>query len=363
MRFSDRFRRSLIVALIVVAWGACRSTVAFEVDVSYVANRTWGGFGTDFSPAWSGATKKVDWVLENRPSYGSNVMIWNSLGYGQLDYQPYVYKPIELLHSSRGVTADAVASVDQVTASSDFGPSKSGAGEWRETGARFAEVTDAVGTLLATGEAIGEQQSSLSDVAASVQGRINSRALVQSSLLGRADASAVGESSFSAQYAVREQASFFLGGVLAGVGLVDLSVKLTNQVGDVVFELSPTSGSQGKAWEFEVSGQLSPGTYDLSLSALADSLVERSRSIDLGGSGEFQFDFSATPLTEKSPFVGWIPAPPPIVIELDASGLKPADIQLEYAGNLVPEPASASLALASVVSLLVWRRGANRRIR
>jgi hypothetical protein len=152
---SSIFAKSFAAALAVVASVTSMANLhAFEVTSKAQLQESWTGFGDDFNPTWSGVTKKVNWTLPKPANYGS---------YGSLEIRmagwgggyDFDYKPIELLWSSRSVDYSAEAAIDEVVASDAYDPESRLSGPWSSANARYGEVTDLKGTLLANGSTIG----------------------------------------------------------------------------------------------------------------------------------------------------------------------------------------------------------------
>lgn len=332
---------------------------AFEVNSKSLLTESWDGFDDDYQPDWVGSTKKVSWTLPKAPSYSGSaagILMVNGVLWG--DFKPFVYKPIELSSSSRRVEATAKSSVQDVFTNESYDPGVSSGGVWGDLVARYAEVTDNKGTPLARGSAIGEQRSDLKDDSFFVEGRVSAGAIVESSQLGIAGASAIGKSRLSARYAVREPVNFSLSGTLSGLGALSLDFSLTKDYGESVYQLSPMLSKNGKSWSFDLAGQLEPGSYDFTVSAATDAALGRGTPLDLGGEGEFEVSFAATPV---NPY-----APPPV-----APPTSNQDFILIYAGSaetidsvpaasteanlLVPEPQTCAMLLLGM-TLLGLRR-------
>jgi hypothetical protein len=293
--------KSFVAALAIVA--AVTSTAklhAFEVTSQAQVQESWTGFGDDFNPTWSGVTKKVNWTLPKPASYGSygSVLMVSIAGWG--GGYDFDYKPIELLWSKRGVAYSAEAAIDQVVASVADDPGMASAGPWSSVDARYGEVTDLKGTLLANGSAIGTQWSDVKEDSLMAQGRVSASAIMESSVLNRGRARAAGKSQLEAAYRINEPANFSLTGMLAGGGDLSLDVELVDDAGNAVYKLSPTVSEVGGAWKFDLQGTLDAGSYTLSVSANAAARMGGHQSSSLGGEGEYEINFSATPVT---PFV------------------------------------------------------------
>lgn len=65
--------------------------------------------------------------------------------------------------------------------------------------------------------------------------------------------------------------------------------------------MSRTLSKDGKSWSFDLAGQLDPGSYDFSISASTDAALGRGTQLDLGGEGEFEVSFAATPVNPYTP--------------------------------------------------------------
>lgn len=292
--------KSFVAALAIVA--AVTSTAklhAFEVTSQAQVQESWTGFGDDFNPTWSGVTKKVNWTLPkpaSYASYGSLVISTGGWG-GGYDFD---YKPIELLWSSRSVDYSAEAAIDQVVASVADDPETAQSGRWSSFDARYGEVTDLKGTLLANGSALATQWSDVKTDSLTAEGRVSASAIMESSVLNRGRARASGKSQLEAAYRINEPANFSLTGMLAGGGDLSLDVELVDDAGNAVYKLSPTVSEVGGAWKFDLQGTLDAGSYTLSVSADVAARMGGYQSSSLGGEGEYEINFSATPVT---PFV------------------------------------------------------------
>jgi hypothetical protein len=289
-----------VAALSIV--GAVTSTAklhAFEVTSKSQVQESWTGFGDDFNPTWSGVTKKVNWTLPKPASYGS----YGSLVISIADWggiYDFEYKPIELLWSNRSVDYSAEAAIDEVVASDAYDPESSQSGPWSSSHARYGEVTDLRGTLLANGSTIGTQWSDVKEASLTAEGRVSASAIMESSVLNRGRARAASKSQLEATYRINEPANFSLTGMLAGGGDLSLDFELVDDAGNAVYKLSPTVSEVGGAWKFDLQGTLDAGTYTLSVSADVAARMGGYQSTHLGGEGEYEVNFSATPVT---PFV------------------------------------------------------------
>ncbi|MBL9165601.1 MAG: PEP-CTERM sorting domain-containing protein [Planctomycetaceae bacterium] len=353
--------RSFIAALAIVAAATSAARLhAFEVTSKAQGQESWTGFGDDFNPTWSGVTKKVNWTLPkpaNYGSYGSILMVSTAGWGGAYDFE---YKPIELLWSKRSVDYSAEAAIDQVVASDAYDPESSQSGPWSSSNARYGEVTDLKGTLLANGSTIGTQWSDVKETSLTAEGRVGASVIMESSMLNRGRARAAGKSQLEAAYRMNEPANFSLTGMLAGEGDLSLDFELVDDAGNAVYKLSPTVSEVGGAWKFDLQGTLDAGTYTLSVSADVAARMGGYQSTHLGGEGEYEINFSATPVT---PFV---PREKPQwqkdIEKLHAgfSGLlwsnevTPPAVEVYQA--TVPEPASLSLLACGLTAFMLTRK-------
>jgi hypothetical protein len=292
--------KSFAVAFAIVA--AVISTAklhAFEVTSKAQVQESWTGFDGDFNPMWSGVTKKVNWTLPKPASYASYGSLVVSIAGWRGGYD-FDYKPIELLWSKRGIAYSAEAAIDQVVASVADDPGMASAGPWSSANARYGEVTDLKGTLLANGSTIGTQWSDIKEASLTAEGRVSASAIMESSMLNRGRARASSKSQLEAAYRINEPANFSLTGMLAGGGDLSLDFELVDDAGNAVYKLSPTVSEVGGAWKFDLQGTLDAGSYTLSVSANAAARMGGYQSSGLGGEGEYEINFSATPVT---PFV------------------------------------------------------------
>jgi hypothetical protein len=292
--------KSFAAALAIVA--AVTSTTklyAFDVTSKTQVQESWTGFEDDFNPAWSGVTKKVNWTLPKPANYSSGGSIMFSMvnWAGHYDFE---YKPIELLWSNRSVDYSAEAAIDEVVASDAYEPASRRSGPWSSANARYGEVTDLKGTLLANGSTIGTQWSDIKEASLTAEGRVSASAIMESSMLNRGRARAASKSQLEAAYRINEPANFSLTGMLAGGGDLSLDFELVDDAGIAVYKLSPTVSEVGGAWKFDLQGTLDAGSYTLSVSANAAARMGGYQSSSLGGEGEYEINFSATPVT---PFV------------------------------------------------------------
>lgn len=324
----------VVAALAIVTAAASTAKLhAFEVTSQAQVQESWTGFGDDFNPAWSGVTKKVNWTLPkpaNYASFGALIISTGSLGWGY----DFDYKPIELLWSSRSVDYSAEAAIDQVVASVADDPRMSQSGPWSSFDARYGEVTDLKGTLLANGSALGTQWSDVKADSLTAKGRVSASAIMESSLLNRGSARAASKSQLEAAYRINEPANFSLTGTLAGGGDLNLDFELVDDAGNAVYKLSPTVSEVGGAWKFDLQGTLDAGTYTLSVSADVAARMGGFQSPRLGGEGEYEINFSATPVT---PFV---PREKP-QWQKDLFKLQAGDFGLLWPTEVVP-PASST---------------------
>lgn len=330
----------------VTAATATTNLKAFEVTTKAQIQESWAGFGDDFNLAWSGVTKKVNWTLPKPANYGSSSsLIMSMVGLGGLHYVEY--KPIELLWSNRSVDYSAEAAIDQVVASDAYDPESTRSGQWSSTNARYGEVTDLKGTLLANGSTIGTQWSDVKETSLTAEGRVSASVIMESSMLNRGRARAAGKSQLAAAYRINEPANFSLSGMLAGGGDLSLDFELIDDSGNAVYKLSPKVSDVGGAWKFDLQGTLDAGTYTLSVSADVAARMGGHQSTHLGGAGEYEINFSATPVT---PFVPrekpqWVKDISQLLLVSFAS-LPPTEVSPPAADvyqAVVPEPASLSL--------------------
>jgi hypothetical protein len=364
---------SLAAALaIIAAVNTAAQLEAFEVTSKSQVRESWTGFGDDFSPTWSGVTKKVDWTLPKPPNYGSaDLFMLSMVNLGGLSYFDD-YKPIELLWSRRSVDYSAEATIDQVTASVADDPSMSSAGPWSSVAARYGEVTDLKGTLLANGSTIGTQWSDVKETSLTAEGRVSASVLMEDSMLNRGRARAAGKSQLEAAYRIKEPANFSLSGMLAGGGDLNLEFELVDDAGNAVYKLSPTLTEVGGTWKFDLQGTLNAGTYTLSVAVDVAARMGGYQSAHLGGAGEYEISFSATPVT---PFV---PRPKtPLQLPGDAAKLEVNGVLVALAPSdpfwstlaplptppaadayqaLVPEPATLSLLACGLAAFALTRK-------
>ena len=182
---------------------------------------------------------------------------------------------------------------------------------------------------------------------------------MEKSLLGIASANALGESQMSARYAVREAVTFSLSGTLSGLGALALDFNFVKDNGELIYQLSPTLGKDGKSWSFDLAGQLEPGHYQFSVSAATDAALGRGTPLDLGGEGEFKVAFSATPVNPYTPPVAVSPASnqnPFLVYLVPAYTVDSAPAASTEASIFIPEPTTGLLAVSCLVLLAIGRR-------
>ena len=332
---------TLAFAMAIAASGKAQT---FEITTEAQVRESWSGFGDDFDPAWSGVTKRVDWTLPKPANYGSaGFVIVSMADWGGL--RDFDYKPIELLWSKRSVDYSAEAAIDKVVASDANNPESSRSGLWSSTNARYGEVTDLKGTLLANGSVIGTQRSDVNEASLTAAGRVSASVIMESSMLNRGQALAASSSQLQAAYRVNEPANFSLSGVLAGGGDLSLDFNLVDASGNAVYRLSPAISEDGGAYKFDLQGTLDAGTYTLSISADVAARMGGRQSTRLGGSGEYEISFSATPVT---PFVPREKPQPAILSMIWPTEAVPAATDAYQA--TVPEPASLSLLFCGLAA-------------
>lgn len=361
--------KSFLAAIaIVTAVASTAKLHAFEVTSKAQSQESWTGFGDDFNPTWSGVTKKVNWTLPKPANYSSASSITVSMvNWAGID--DFEYKPIELLWSNRSVDYSAEAAIDEVVASDAYDPESSRSGPWSSSNARYGEVTDLKGTLLANGSTIGTQWSDVKETSLTVEGRVSASVIMESSMLNRGRARAASKSQLEAAYRINEPANFSLTGMLAGGGDLSLAFELVDDAGNAVYKLSPTISEIGGAWKFDLQGTLDAGAYTLSVSADVAARMGGYQSTHLGGEGEYEINFSATPVT---PFVPrtkpQLKLPDNVetrqdnVVTVKAGSYDPlwstgsTPPAADYYQASVPEPASLSLLACGLATISFVRK-------
>ncbi|BBO35007.1 hypothetical protein [Lacipirellula parvula] len=287
---SSIFSASCAAALAILAAVSTNSQLqAFEVTSQTQTQAAWSGFGSSFNPQWYGVTKRVDW---QPPSSSSGVILW--AGGGGITFGPPASpKPIRLVSSTRQQSYTAQSSVFSVIAETGNTSTSKEAGVYGSNVAQYAQILNLQNLELVKARTVSEQNSTLTDNSISASGRVSTSATLHAQLAGQGESIAYSQSLLSANYYVTERMPFTLSGSLAGAGALDIEFSIVDQTsGKSIFQVKPTIANVGRSWNFDLSGSLIPGSYQIKVDAHTSASSKTSLQ-SAGGSGEYKLAFSA----------------------------------------------------------------------
>lgn len=290
----------VVLAACAVHGSSCLAGVAYSNQVE--SSTAWNGFGSDFSPYWTGQTTVVKRTEENQKAlddlFCGSSGTWG-LMFNCMDNEAWslyaqrwtVNKISSSAHAETDVDTQFLLGKEHYAASS--GDLTSNTDSNTANFANYAEIITYDNRVLANASAIAFQNAHFDGQSFGASGKV-SAATVLKNASASAESSAKGSSCFKTTYRLEKDTPFSLSLDLASVADVDLAFSASDDLtGKTLWSLTPSQSNELRHLEW--SGVLGAGQYSFALDALTDSLIDQNGVQKLGGQAlyDISLDFDA----------------------------------------------------------------------